>query len=174
VTEADPAEPITETGRILVETERELLQAFAATGFPAIILRVAGIYGPGRGYWLRQFLSGEARLEGRGERHLNMVHRDDVAGAIVAVLEKGRAGEIYNVCDDEPVSQLECFRWLAATLGRPMLPAVQGAPDQARRRAATNKRISNRKLRHQLNYVFKYPTFREGYKAELERLRKGE
>jgi nucleoside-diphosphate-sugar epimerase len=171
VTEMDPADPTTETGRVLIETEQELLQAFRNTGFPAMILRIAGIYGPGRGYWLRQFLAGEARLEGRGERHLNMVHRDDVAGAIVAALEKGRAGEIYNVCDNEPVSQLECFRWLAGVFGQPKPPSVQGARDQTRRRTATNKRISNRKLRQELGYVFKYPTFREGYTAELQALR---
>src|SRR5688572_24872083 len=72
VTESDPVAPPTETSRILVETENLLRVAAATRNFPAVILRVAGIYGPARGYWLKQFLNHEARIEGKGERHLNM------------------------------------------------------------------------------------------------------
>src|SRR5258708_201062 len=67
---------------------------------PAVILRVAGIYGRGRGYWLKQFLSGEARLQGCGEKFINMIHRDDLVGVIIASLEHGHAGEVYNAVDD--------------------------------------------------------------------------
>jgi nucleoside-diphosphate-sugar epimerase len=55
---------------------------------------VAGIYGPGRGFWFKQFLRGEARLEGDGSRWLNMIHRDDLIGVIIAALERGAPGEI--------------------------------------------------------------------------------
>ena len=82
--------------------------------FPAVILRVAGIYGPDRGHWFKQFLKNEARIEGDGSRFLNMIHRDDVIGCIIAALKNGRAGEIYNAVDDEPVSQANFFQWLAA------------------------------------------------------------
>ena len=99
----------------MVETE-ELLLAAARKNFPAVVLRVAGIYGPGRGHAFKQFLRGEARLEGDGSRFLNMIHRDDVAGAIITALERGRPGEIYNAVDNEPVSQAEFFGWLAAEL----------------------------------------------------------
>lgn len=167
VTESSPTEPAAETGRVLLEAERLLLEAARQNRCPAVILRVAGIYGPGRGYWLRQFLSGEARLEGDGQRLLNMVHRDDVAGAIIAALERGEPGEIYNVADNEPVTQCEVFTWLSERLNRPLPPAAQAAP---RKRGVTNKRIANERLRTELRYRFKYPTFREGYAAELERL----
>lgn len=164
VTELSPAEPLADTARILLETEKVLSQA-AAQNFPAVTLRVAGIYGPGRGHWFKQFLQGEARIEGKGERFLNMVHRDDVVGAIIAALEKGRPGEIYNVVDDEPVTQLGLFQWLATTLGKDMPPFVTHAERGDRKRGWTNKRISNRKLKTELGYQFKYPTFREGYTA---------
>ena len=95
--------------------------------FPAVILRVAGIYGPERGHWFRQFLNDEARIEGDGSRWLNMIHRDDVAGCIIAALKNGRAGEIYNAVDDEPVRQIDFFRWLAersASLCRRRFPRM--------------------------------------------------
>jgi Nucleoside-diphosphate-sugar epimerases len=164
VTENSPTEPSAETARVLLEVEKVLLQA-TAQGFPAVILRVAGIYGPGRGYWFKQFLRGEARIEGKGERYLNMVHRDDVAGAIIAALEKGRPGEVYNVVDDEPITQLDLFRWLASNSGKEMPPfAALEQPEQLKR-GRTNKRISNRKLKAELRYQLKFPTFREGYTA---------
>lgn len=167
VTETSPTEPTAETGKILVETERMLLEAAQQRGFPAVVLRLAGIYGPGRGYWLKQFLKGEAKLEGRGERILNQVHREDVVGAALAALERGEAGCVYNVVDDEPVSQLVMFQWLAERLGRPMPPSLPEDQLAARKRGVTNKRISNAKLKAELGYVFRYPTFREGFAAEL-------
>jgi nucleoside-diphosphate-sugar epimerase len=134
-----------------------------------MILRCAGIYGPGRGYWLRQFLAGEAKMEGAGERWLNMIHRDDVGAAIRAAFEQGTPGEVYNVVDEEPVQERTLFAWLAEQLGKPMPPSVAETV-QPGRRAVTNKRVSNRKLKLALQCDLKYPSFREGYAAELTRL----
>jgi len=170
VKESSPTEPAVETGKILVETERVLLEAVRARRFPAVILRLAGIYGPDRGYWFKQYLKNEARIEGNGERLLNMIHRDDVAGAIIAALTSGRPGEVYNVVDDEPVSQLHFFQWLSGPLGKELPPSVPEDPVAVRKRGVTNKKISNRRLKMELGYQFKYPTFRQGYTAELIRL----
>ncbi|MCX6894631.1 MAG: NAD-dependent epimerase/dehydratase family protein, partial [Verrucomicrobia bacterium] len=74
VKETSPTEPPTDTGGVLVETEKLLRAAFAEKKFPAVILRVAGIYGPERGHWFKQFLTDEARIEGDGTRLLNMIH----------------------------------------------------------------------------------------------------
>jgi nucleoside-diphosphate-sugar epimerase len=167
VTESSPTEPMTDTARVLLETEETLLQA-AVTNFPAVILRVAGIYGPGRGYWFQQFLGGEAAIEGKGERFLNMVHRDDVVASVIGALERGRAGEIYNVVDDEPVTQLNLFRWLATHLGKEMPPTVEPAEHAQRKRGLTNKRVSNSKLKTELGSRFSFPTFREGM-ASIEK-----
>lgn len=170
VTEQSPTEPQTETSRILVETEEALLDAAQSDDFPAVILRVAGIYGPERGHLFQQFLRGEARAEGDGTRHINMVHRDDVACSIVAALERGQPGSIYNVADDEPVTQRDFFIWLSGMMHRPMPPEAAAADVRVRKRAVTNKRVSNRKLRLELGCELKYPTFRQGYSAEIARL----
>ena len=170
VTEESPTEPQSETSRVLVKTERRLLAAALATHFPAIILRVAGIYGPERGHLFQQFLRGEARLSGDGSRLINMVHRDDVVAAIIAALEQGAPGKVYNVADNEPVTQREFFGWLSGKLAMPM-PQAATEQEAARKRGVTNKRVSNRKLRTELRCELKYPTFRQGYAAEITRLR---
>ncbi len=162
VSEESPTLPTTATGRVLVETEEELWAA-AKTGFPAVLLRVGGIYGPGRGHLFSQFLRGEARVSGDGSRWLNMIHREDVAGAIQVALERGRPGEVYNVVDDEPVSQGAFLRWLADQTGRPFPSTATGAEDATRKRGLTHKRVSNRKLRGELGWSPDHPTFREGY-----------
>ena len=171
VDETSSTEPPTESSRVLVQTEGVFLDAVRKGSFPAVILRVAGIYGPGRSWYLRQFLAGEARIEGEGRRTLNMIHRDDVAGSVIAALERGRPGGIYNAVDDEPVAQGELYKWLAGKLGAPMPPAIPEVADALRRRGVTNKRISNRKLRTELGYAFHYPTYREGYEREIAGLK---
>jgi len=165
-----PTEPASETGRVLVETEN-LLRAAAQQGkFPAVILRVAAIYGPGRGHLFLRFLKNEAEIAGNGERILNMIHRDDLVGVLICALKSGRPGEIYNAVDDEPVAQIHFFRWLSQRLGKPMPPFSSEAGNGARKRGFTSKKVSNRKLKMELGYRFKYPMFRQGYTAEITRL----
>jgi len=171
VDEESPAEPSSPTSRILRQTETLLLEAWRKDRFPAVILRLAGIYGPGRGYAFKQFIRGEATLSGAGRRHMNMIHRDDVVGAIQAALHRGRPGAIYNVVDDEPVSQRDFFAWVASQLGRPLPPQAPEAAETDRKRGLTDKRVSNRRLKTDLRYRLRFPTFREGYAAEIEHLR---
>jgi nucleoside-diphosphate-sugar epimerase len=170
VKEEGPTEPASETAQVLVETERLLRDASARTQFPAVILRVAGIYGPDRGYHLQQFLKNEATIPGRGDRYVNMIHRDDLVGILTACLKSARPGEVYNAVDDEPVQLVHLYRWLAETLGKWMPPFVPEAAEESRKRGLTNKKVLNRKLKMQLGYPFKYPTFRQGYTAEIQRL----
>ena len=170
VKESSPTEPAAETSKILVDTEKVLLDAAAQKKFPAVVLRVAGIYGPDRGHWFKQFLKDAAHIEGDGARFLNMIHRDDLVGCIIAALKNGRPGEIYNATDDEPVNQLHFFQWLAQAVDKPLPPSVPENPGEYRRRGVTNKRVSNRKLKMELGHRFKYPNFRIGYSAELLRL----
>ena len=173
VTESDPTVPLAETAQVLVEAENTLLGAYEQWKFPVNILRVAGIYGPGRGYWLKQFRNGGAKLDGDGARYLNMVHLDDVAGAIIAALQGAApVPAVFNVVDDEPVMQRDFFAWLAGQLGKPMPPFVSADAEANRKRGVTNKRVSNQRLKKMLGYQFKYPTFREGYAAEIERMEK--
>ena len=171
VTETDPTAPLAETARVLVEAENTLLEAYEKWKFPVSILRVAGIYGPGRSYWLKQFRSGEVKLDGDGARYLNMVHLEDVVGAIIATLQgDARMPAVFNVVDDEPVMQRDFFAWLAEQLSKPMPPSVSADAELNRKRGVTNKRVSNQRLKKMLGYQFKYPTFQPGYAAEIAKI----
>jgi nucleoside-diphosphate-sugar epimerase len=170
VKESSPAEPSSPTSQILVATEKLLLDAAQLRKFPAVILRVAGIYGPERGHLFQQYLRNEARIAGKGERIINMIHRDDLVNAIIAGLKSGRPGETYNAVDDEPVAQLHFFRWLSESLGKWMPPVATEEESAQRKRGLTNKKVSNRKLKMELGVQLKYPTFRQGYTAEITRL----
>ena len=168
VTESSPAVPSSETTRLLLETENLLLEAARSENFPAVVLRLSGIYGPGRGHLFQQMLRGEATLAGDGSRLLNMIHRDDAASAIVAALQRGRPGEVYNVTDDFPVSQKEFLGFLADSLGRPM-PGTSADAPLNRKRGMTSKRVSNLRLKSELGWTPAYPTYREGYAQEIAR-----
>jgi nucleoside-diphosphate-sugar epimerase len=168
VTEESPAEPDSSTSRVLIETESELLKARAEKDFPATVLRASGIYGQDRGHLFKQFLRGEATMRNDGSSWINMIHVDDLAAAISHLLTlKESLAPIYNVTDDEPVTQLGFFTWLAGTLNRPLPPSAP--PDPQRKRGVTNKRVSNAKLKA-TGFQLRYPTFREGYAVELQRL----
>lgn len=176
VTEESPTLYSTDTGRILIMTEELLLKMFKAYRLPVIILRVAGIYGEERGYYFKQFINGNAVIHGDGSRYLNMIHVDDVAGAIIAALEKGVPGNIYNVVDDEPVREIDFYKWLSDRLNMPLPPSApveQNAQTASGRPLTSNKRVSNRKLKEELGYKLKYPTFREGYNSRIEEILKG-
>ncbi len=140
VTEDSPAEPDRETGRILRATE-DLVLAKGGT-----VARLAGIYGPERSFVLKNLLEGSATIEGNAGagRALNQIHRDDAASALAHLVEHKLTG-IYNVCDDEPVSQRDCFLWLCPLFNLPLPPAVPPNPD--RKRGWTHKFISNKRLR---------------------------
>jgi len=170
VKESSPTEPVSATSRLLVETEKLLTDAAQVRKFPAVILRVAGIYGPERGHLFLQYLRNEARIAGKGERTINMIHRDDLVNIILAALKNGRPGEIYNAVDDEPVTQLHFLRWLSESLGKWMPPFATDEENAQRKRGLTNKKVSNRKLKMELGVQLKYPTFRHGYTAEITRL----
>ena len=166
VDEASPTEPQTPTGRLLLETERLVLDWAKGAKQAAVILRLGAIYGLGRAHWLEQFQAGKARLDAEGMRIVNMIHRDDVAGAVIASLARARSGKLYNAVDDEPVSQLGLFQWLSRRLNRALPPP---GPRQifAGKRGATSKRVSNRALKEELGYRFKFPSFRDGFEQIL-------
>ena len=157
VDETSPAKPEGGTAQNLAQAEELFLNAPQA----ATVLRVAGIYGLERGYLFRQFLKGKAVLTEGGARWMNMIHRDDVVSAILAAMKIEPS--IYNVADDEPVTQHEFFKWLAQRLSKPMPPDGEQV---SRKRVATSKRVRNAKLKA-AGWLLQFPTFREGYEALL-------
>jgi hypothetical protein len=72
--------------------------------------------------------------------------------------------------DDEPVRQLDLFSWLAGQLNKSLPPSVAVDSTAIKKRGVTNKRVSNRRLKQELGFRLKYPTFREGYAEEIQRL----
>jgi nucleoside-diphosphate-sugar epimerase len=156
VTEESEAMPDREIGRTLREAEEFVL----AHG--GIVARLAGIYGPGRSVLLRKFFSGEAVIEGDGGRFVNQVHRDDIASALGVLLEAGARG-IFNVCDDEPMTQRAVFEWLAQRFDKALPPS--GPIDPNRKRGWSNKRVSNTRLRA-LGWTPRYPSFREAVEQD--------
>ncbi len=149
VTEESAAEPDRETGRVLRETEEFVI---AQSG---VVARLAGIYGPGRSVLLRKFFAGEAVIEGDGAKWINQVHRDDIAAALVHLVT-AKARGVFNVNDDEPLTQRDVYAWLAGRFARP-LPR-SGPIDTNRKRGWTNKRVSNAKLRA-LGWDPRFPSF---------------
>ena len=156
VTEESPAEPDRETGQILRETEDFVV---AQNGIAA---RLAGIYGPARSVLLRKFFEGTAILEGDGTKWINQAHRDDIASAIVHLVQAGVHGT-FNVSDDRPLAQRELYAWLAQRFGRPIPP--YGPIDPNRKRGWTDKRVSNAKLRA-LGWVPQFPSFYEAVERD--------
>ncbi|MDO8348972.1 MAG: SDR family oxidoreductase [Planctomycetota bacterium] len=167
VDETSPTDPNDFGGRVLLETEALLIDS-VRRGFPASIVRAAGIYGPGR-HRLDAFRRGESRVRGDGSRWMNLIHRDDLAAAIVALLERAQPGAIYNACDGASPTEAEFNTWLAKQLRLPNPPpAPSGAGPPGRRiRTPTNKRVLARRLREELGWTPAYPDFRAGYESLL-------
>jgi nucleoside-diphosphate-sugar epimerase len=170
VDEETPLDPQTEKTSVLAEAERVALEHSQKFGIDGTVARYAGLYGPDR-YRLSRYIEGPVT-----EGYLNMVHRDDAAGAVAYLLTEDVArDEVVLVVDDEPVEKWDFADYLADQCGLPN-PAKRTTAERldddslsetARRRIETSKRCSNEKLRG-LGYEFAYPTFREGYADAIE------
>ncbi|MFC7324711.1 NAD-dependent epimerase/dehydratase family protein [Halorubrum rutilum] len=173
VDEGTPIDPTTEKTRVLAEAERIALETAGDAGIDGTVARFAGLYGPDR-YRLERYVEGPVTAG-----YLNMVHRDDAAGAVRYLLETDRArGEPVVVVDDEPVDKHAFADWLADECGVPR-PEKRSKAERiaagdlsaaAERRVRTSKRCSNDRLRA-LGYEFAYPTFREGYRDAVRSFR---
>lgn len=168
VDESTPLDPTTDKTRVLAEAERVARERTAEHGIAGSVARFAGLYGPRR-YRLSRYIEGPVTAG-----YLNMVHRDDAAGAVAFLLVEGIDEDVL-VVDDEPAEKWSFADWLADECGveRPSKRtkeerlAAGDLSDAAERRVLTSKRCSNARLR-ELGYEFRYPTFREGYRAAVE------
>lgn len=161
VDESMPAKPATERSRILAETEATL--AAARSWWSRVFtLRLAGIYGPERTYLVEQVRRGE--IAGVGDHHLNLIHRDDIVGAVMACLmaPPAVAGGVFNTVDDYPTPKEVVVSWLAEQLGVPT-PRFTGEPHPGRNAVTPDRVIVNRALKAAVGWAPRYPTFREGY-----------
>jgi nucleoside-diphosphate-sugar epimerase len=150
------------SGDILLLSERLLL----ASAFPATVVRLGGIYGPGRTSLIERVRSGTARRRPGSPHYTNRIHRDDAAGALRHLMTRAEPpDEVYLGVDSEPADEAEVLGWLAERLGAPQ-PPEQEDESGASKRGAGNKRCRNARLLA-TGYRFRYPSFREGYQAVL-------
>ncbi|MEM7789997.1 MAG: NAD-dependent epimerase/dehydratase family protein [Verrucomicrobiota bacterium] len=160
-----------ETGQVLLESEK-LIEAAAVSFKNWFVLRLAGIYGPGRHFLLDQLNEGRGVIPGRGDYTLNLIHLYDIVAVIMAALSSNLASRsgIYNVADDSPSLKQEILAWLAAQVG---MSVPQFDPDvissRLKRRGGRmpDRRVDNSKVKAALNWQPRFKSYREGYEELL-------
>ncbi len=167
VAETAPTDGGGERPRILLEAE-DLLRGNDGATARWFVLRLAGIYGPGRHHLLEQLRAGE--VAGRGDYRLNLIYRDDVVAGIWAAFgaEADVPNGIFNLADDGAATKAAMVGWLAARLGVPE-PRFTGEPVSARRAVTPDRVIANAKAKAVLGWRPAFPSFREGYEKILSR-----
>jgi len=171
VDEFSPADGATPNGTIIRESEVILQNASVAACRRWFILRLAGIYGPGRHHLVDQLTAGAPVINGSGAHHLNLAHRDDIVSAILACLAapKEVTNEIFNVADQHPARRDEVVHWLAERLNRPV-PVFDGSAGIRRGGVPmADRRISSAKIQRVLRWQPGYPDYRSGYVKLLSR-----
>jgi nucleoside-diphosphate-sugar epimerase len=163
VDEESAAEPEHFSGRRLLEGEHLLLRS----RFPATVVRLAGIYGPGRSRLVERVRQVEAVIPGDGPVYANRIHRDDCAGVLRHLMALESPAPLYAAADHEPADLATVLRWIAQRLRVPP-PRVEAAETGARYGRTSNKRVRNGRLLAS-GYLFRYPTFREGYGEMIAR-----
>lgn len=170
VRETADAEGATPNGKIIRESEKLLQQAPASSCKRWFILRLAGIYGPGRHHLLNQLREGVLTLGGSGSHRLNLVHLDDIVSAATACLEAPAtvANQVFNVADTTPAMRDEVVRWLASELARPT-PAFDGTPGLRRGGEPMPDRIiSSEKIQTTLGWRPRHPDYQSGFREILD------
>ncbi|WP_053163893.1 SDR family oxidoreductase [Pseudomonas sp. P1.8] len=160
VDETSPAVASSYSGRVMLEAEQVALKS----GIPASVVRLTGIYGPGREWLLTQVRRGY-RVVTDPPLYANRIHADDAAGLMACLLEADRRGvaldDFYIGVDDAPVALADVVGWLREYLG-----VTEWADDASVRRTGS-KRCTNARSKA-LGWTPTYPSFREGYAAILE------
>ncbi len=164
VDESSATDPTEEGGAICAEAEalvQEVNASHCEQNNKTIVLRLSGIYGPGRVLARIEQLMSRTRLTGNPNAWLNLIHVEDAAAAAIIASEHGQLGGTYLVSDDRPIHRYEYYRTLAELVGAPE-PLFSEITADSPERLKLNKRCSNKKLREQLGVKLRFPTFIEG------------
>lgn len=171
IDEDEPLKPQTDRGRRRLDAEKALRDPAGAHGSAVVVLRVPGIYGPGRlpverlGQNLPVVRDSEDEA---ARRWTNRIHVDDLATAAIAAMQCGAAGAAYNVADGHPTTMSDYFQRCARLLGLPDPPQV--SMEEARRRLSPalmsfmeeSKRLHNRRMLLELGVRLRYPDLAAG------------
>ncbi len=154
VEEGTPPAPATASAEVLLQAE-ELVLSAARTGVDASLVRLSGLYGPGRVGILERVRSGRLALGPGDDAWMSFCHRDDAAELVLAALVRGERGAVYHGSDAEPARRRDVVSWIAQALG--ILPHREDAPW-----SGPNRRVSSVRTRSSLGVTLVYPSFREG------------
>lgn len=157
VDETTPAAPLGFNGSVLNEAEQWLLEQPVAS----TVLRLAGLYGPGRMQWVERLRAGQLRVPRETPHWANRVHVDDAAAAIVHLLGLAAPQSLYLGVDDTPMPLDELYDFVADLIDAP-LPVEGAAPV-----GVGSKRLSNARLRAD-GWAPQWPDARDGYAALLD------
>jgi nucleoside-diphosphate-sugar epimerase len=162
VDESTPPAPASATAGVLVEAE-ELVREAAAHGAPASVLRLSGLYGPGRTGILTRVRTGALALGPGDGAWMSFCHRDDAVSFVLAALARAAPGAIHHGSDAEPTRRRDVVLWIAARLGIPP-PRSDAEPPPG-----PNRRILSDATRAALGVELAHPSFREGLAPLVER-----
>lgn len=170
VDETSEVRPTSIRGTRRAKAEEQWLSLFKSHDLPVHVFRLAGIYGPGRSA-LDSVRAGVARRIDKPGHAFSRIHVDDIVQVLQASIAKPAPGNIYNLCDDEPVPSHMVIDYACKLLGLPSPPLIPyEKADLApitRSFYADNKRVSNEKIKTALGVQLKYPSYREGLQACL-------
>ncbi|WP_126457089.1 SDR family oxidoreductase [Sulfuriflexus mobilis] len=170
VTEQSPLQPGTDRGRRRLDAEMALRDWSGQTGVPVVILRVPGIYGPGRLPRAR-LEKGLPVLNETESGYTNRIHSEDLATICVAAAERGQPGAVYNISDGHPGTMTEWFNAVADHLGLSRPPQISLTEAETQVSAGMlgylkeSRRISNRKMIEELGVELAYTDLRLGLGA---------
>lgn len=161
VDEQSPCHPVSRRSRLRVEAEAAWQASGAAEGVPVAVLRLSGIYGPGRNAFVN-LAAGTARRIVKPDQVFNRIRVEDIAGATMLLAER-ETGGIFNVTDDEPAPPQDVVAYAAALMGvdaPPEIPFDEARmTPMARSFYGENKRVSNARIRA-AGHALLYPDYR--------------
>ena len=162
INESTPPAPLDTGGEACLAAENVLREFAAKHHWDAVILRFAGIYGPGRVIGVDRLRSGEP-VAGNPDGWLNLIHVEDGARVVNAARHHATPGETYLVSDGNPVLRRDFYSYLAQQAGAPAPTFDLSAASRHR----GDRRVSNQKMMAELAPVLAFPTYREGIDHSL-------
>ena len=170
ITEEQPVRPATDRGLRRLDAERQLQAWAACHGVEWVILRVPGIYGPGK-LPLERLRKGLPVLRESDAPYTNRIHADDLAAICVAALDSDRHNAVYNVSDGHPSTMTDYFFRIADAAGLPRPPVVtreeaqQALSEGMLSFLQDSRRMDNRKLLNDLRVTLQYPDLEAGLRS---------
>ena len=171
VSEADFPQPGSRRGERRLKAESSWLDALKNSSTSIQIMRLAGIYGPGRNV-IDQVLGGTARIIEKQDQVFNRIHVDDIGTILMASMDRPNDGAIYNVADQEACPSGDVVRFACNLAGitapEPILFEDAELSEMAKSFYSECKRLVTDKIKNELGVELQYPTYREGLKSIFE------